>query len=238
MVEIMIKEKPTSLKFSSLTHFPKKSSLRKRRGISEVIVTLLLLAVTVSGSALISVFFIGDNFTTTTGASGGIGAALDEEVASIYPVQITGYDTRDSADLSGITALDNVSNSLLCSKSCVGSTDFIVLDIGNKNPESFFMSSILVNGTEHVFDDSAAGDLLGTSFPDEGKFSIIPPINDVTLTQSSDKEINAGADVRLVIRLSEDMDKDIKLNKAIRIVIHSSLLHDAKTIVISSGSIK
>ena len=80
MVE-MIKEKPTSLKFSSLTHFPKKLSLRKRRGISEVIVTLLLLAVTVSGSALISVFFIGDNFTTTSGASGGIGASLDEEVS-------------------------------------------------------------------------------------------------------------------------------------------------------------
>ena len=71
-----------------------------------------------------------------------------------------------------------------------------------------------------------------------GKFSIIPPTNDVTLTQSSDKEINAGTDVRLVITLSEDMNKDIKLNKAIRIIIHSNLIHDAKTIVISSGSIK
>lgn len=195
----------------------------------------MLLAVTVAGAALISAFFIGDNFTTTTGATGGIGAELDEQASSVHEVLITGYDTRDGADLSGIAALDNVSDSLLCSKSCVGSTDFIVINIRNKNPENFIMSSIVINEFEHTFDDSTVGNLLGTSFPGEGKFSIIPPTNDVTLTQI-DTEVNAGTDVRLVIRLSSGMDKDIELNKAIRIIIHTSLLHDAKTIIISSGS--
>ena len=221
---------------SSCIH-SKRISLKNRRGVSDIIVTLLLLGVTVTGGALLSTFFLSDDFASQISTAGSsVEGADGEAIASLHSILITGYDARDGNDLSGIAALDNVNDGILCSKTCDGSgTDFIVIKIRNNNPSSIFMEGVSINETLHSYDRSIGGDTLGTSFPPEGTFVIIDPTNN-DLTIHSSEEVRPGTDVRLVIRLSGDMNDDIKINKAVRILIDSNVSR-TPTLIIKSGSL-
>ena len=65
-----------------------------------------------------------------------------------------GFDTRDGVDLLGITGLSNIPNSLLCTETCPGATDYILIKVFNPNVYDLPINNIQVNGVLHTFDSS------------------------------------------------------------------------------------
>lgn len=213
---------------------------KKRRAVSDIIATLLMVVITVAGGIVVL------NFVQTTDIIQSTETISSEE-ASIS-IKITGYDSRDSSNLSGISTMDNLLDQKLCTTSCSGAidkipanfgTEFIVLNIRNDGAGSAYLGSIFVNNVLHTWDSltatvalNASIDPVGGSSPRDGQYSIIPPS---TLTQESSTEIKTGNDRRIVIKLSPSITSDIDLTSAIRIIIDAGRA-DPFNFVILSGS--
>lgn len=204
------------------TEYP-DSKRMKRRAISDIIAVLLLLAITVAGAVLVAAFFQGNNIfrpdATNTGA----------QTASL---KITGYDTRDGELISGIATFDNTLDDTLTSGS-----EFIVINVENKGISKLVLQGVEINGIDHPWDDLTSGDLPPT-YPVAGKFGMIlisdtPPGGPFTLLSTN--EIQRNGEVRLVIKLSADIDPDIQLNEPIRIKFNTNLLDTSETIITSGG---
>src|SRR5574342_148514 len=136
-----------------------KLNLMNKRGVSEIIATLLLMGITVAGAILISAFFSGNSLTQAQSSS----------ATQTSSIKITGYDTRDGINLSDITGFDNKLDASpspgprLCTTSCDISpnskpssdgTDFIILTIRNTGPNPVHIQSIEVNNVEHTWDQN------------------------------------------------------------------------------------
>jgi len=218
----------------------KAFSRKKRRAVSEIVGTLLMVVITVVGGIAVL------NFVQTTDIIQSSETISSEEAA--ISIKITGYDTRDSSNLSGISTMDNTLDQKLCTTSCSGNpnkipansgTEFIVLNIRNDGTGSAYLGSIFVNNVLHTWDSTTAtktldallDDITG-KYPGAGKYSIIPPS---TLTQEINTELKAGNDRRIVIKLSASIASDIDLTSAIRIIIDAGRA-DPFNFVISSGS--
>ena len=208
---------------------------KKHRGVSEVISTILILAITMVGAVFVA--SIVQNSMMTTADQTGTHA----EIVS-NSIRLTAYDTRDSADLSGIQNLDNEFTQNLCTNSCSGfannvpiggnpGTDFIVLQIQNTNLNPIYLSKIYINGIGHDWatpaDDipdelnASFDDPTGVNYPHAGKFRIIPMSNDNPILQSVSNEIQGGAEVRIVIKLSSNFAEDIEMWRPLQIhLIH------------------
>ena len=214
----------------------------KHRAISDIIAVLLLMGITVAGAVLVSAFFSGSNIIRfDSNNSGTQNSAL----------KITGYDTRDGLDLSGIGTIDNNIDSpipFLCTLSCAasdnmlpsaGGTEFIVLNVDNPGISKTVVQAVEINGIEHTFDTSTGGTDLSdiNNRPDDGMFSIIETSNNAPITQRSSKEIDRNDEVRLVIKLSDAIDPDIDLNDPVRIRLVTNLI-DPNQVVITSGSVR
>ena len=76
--------------------------------------------------------------------------------------------------------------------------------------------------------------LLGTSYPSEGKFSIIDATNDGSLIQKGYTNLDVLTEVRLIINLSGEMP-DIEIVDSMRIGF-SGITADAKITIIASGT--
>lgn len=200
-----------------------------RRAVSEVIASLLLLAITVVGGIIVWT------------AVSGTGPSVVIEPTEALNVKIIGFDTRDGTGLSGITGLDNTFDKTLTSG------EHIVLTIRNPNSQSVQIHNVMIDLTTHTWDETTAGAAL-SSGPVAGKFSIIPKSgDDLTIVQQSTTTINEGSDVRLVIKLSTDIKlyenkdaakpvDDRKLfQRPIPIEINTGIF-DTKTFVIPGGS--
>lgn len=238
---------------------------RHRRAVSEVITTMLLLAITVIGALFVASFFQSGNTV-------GMATTISSIRSPPEFIKLTGFDTRDAGNLSGISTLTNFLTTVtpsttkkLCTISCVtnkdripassnGGTEFIVLKIRNASANSVFLNNILIDNVSHILDDSTAGKTLDASgnrlsdcstkcYPNAGMFSIISPSNTAPITQATSTEIHGGEEVRLVIKLSEGIDTnpdpvinaDIKLNSALHIFINTGSLEPPE-FVIGSGS--
>jgi len=201
----------------------------KRRAMSDIIVTLMLVGITVAGALMVWVMFsTSSDFLDPAGMSAGNSRSGQ--------LKIIGYDTRDGSNLSLISELDNVPDNMLCTISCDGTgTDFIVLKIRNVSLELIEMDSVSINEVLHQWDDSTSDIELGTSYPSEGTFSIISDTNSGSLIQSSSTLMQTNEQVRLVVRLSGDISSDIELNGSIRVGF-SNLDVDAPVIIIDSGA--
>jgi len=213
---------------------------KKRRAVSDIIATLLMVVITVAGGIVVL------NFVQTTDIIQSTETISSEEAA--ISIKITGYDTRDSSNLSEISTMDNLLDQKLCTTSCSGAidkipansgTEFIVLNIRNDGAGSAYLGSIFVNNVLHTWDSTTATVALdasinpaGGSSPRDGQYSIIPPS---TLTQESSTEIKTGNDRRIVIKLSPSITSDIDLSSAIRIIIDAGRA-DPFNFVILSGS--
>lgn len=217
--------------------------VRKRRAVSGIITSLLLILLTVVGGIFIWNFVLSSNLTQ-----------ISENISSneaARSIKLTGYDARDSGDLSGILTLDNSLNQQLCTNSCIGNpnqipansgTEFIVLKIRNDGSVSTYLDTILVNNIIHVWDSStanvaldASSDPLAGESPRDGQYSIISISNTLPLTQQNTTELNPGGDRRIVIKLSASINPDIQLNSAIRIIIDAGRF-DPFEFYLSSGS--
>ncbi len=219
---------------------------KKRRAVSDIIATLLMVVITVAGGIVVL------NFVQTTDIIQSTETISSEEAA--ISIKITGYDTRDSGDLSGILTMDNLLDQKLCTTSCSVDpdkipanfgTEFIVLNIRNDGAGSAYLGSIFVNNIIHTWDSAtgagsgvdldASSNPAGGSSPRDGQYSIIPTSNTLPITQEINTELKAGNDRRIVIKLSASIASDIDLSSAIRIIIDAGRA-DPFNFVISSGS--
>jgi len=188
----------------------------KRRAISDVIATLMLLAITVAGAVLVSAFFQGTNVFRPDASNPGT------QTASL---KIIGYDTRDGLDLSGISSLDNTFDGTLDS-----GMEFIVLNVENQGISNAVLQGLELNGIDHSWYQST-GDLTPTDIP-AGEFSIIHTSGIALLTTN---ELQRNNEVRLVIKLSSSISPEINLNEPIRIKFTTNLIDNSETLITSGG---
>lgn len=200
----------------------------KRRAVSVVISSLLILAITIAGAVMIS------NMISASSIS-SISQTSRAEVAS-NAVILSAYDTRDGIILSSIPSLDNEFDNVLCTDTCNslsrddipanGGTDFIVIQVRNKNLFQISINHILVNGVTHTWDSQTGGVVFNANFddttgkyPGAGKYSILPASN-ASLVQHSIQNVEGGDEVRIVIKLSDNIQPDIGLGDSIHILVN------------------
>jgi hypothetical protein len=212
----------------------KHSRLKKRRGVADVISTMMLMAVTVTGASTLT-YFMNDAFV-----SGNLGTISTLDSSSLN-LLLLAYDTRDSSTLLKLIDVDNdIANGIepvtfdpvLCGSSCAGTanaipenggTEFLVLQIQNNGLNSIFLEDVGINNVIHTWDSTTAGieldastnDLVGGKYPSDGTFSILP-VGTSPIIQNSNIEIPNGEAVNILVKLGSD-DSDILLNKGIRI---------------------
>ncbi len=222
----------------------------KRRGVSVVISTLLVLAITIVGALSISNLMSTSTLTTVNQAP--------KDIIMANSMLLVGYDTRDGltlSDISGPKALDNKPDGMLCTASCVGlplalpsagGTDFIVLQLWNKNNADVPIRNIQVNGVMHTWDLQARNqDLDGTgahpAFPEEGKFSIIHHSNAGTLIQNGTEIMFGDIEKRIIVHLSSQVEgdlvsKDIGLGEPLQILIKIGDQFPAEFVILSGDT--
>jgi len=211
----------------------KKSRLKNRRAVTEIISTMMLMGVTVTGATTLT-YFVNDAFI-----SGNLASASSFD--SSKNISLLAYDTRDSSSLLSLVDVDNEHSGFLCggmpapfgtcnvapSNSIPenGGTEFIALQIQNNGINSVFLEDIAINNVIHTWDSSTFGIELDASvdylsgidrkYPADGMFSILPVGNSPTL-QNDSTQIQSGQIVNLLIKLGSD-DSDMGLNKGIHI---------------------
>ncbi len=204
---------------------------RKKRGVSVVISTLLVLAITIVGAMSISNLMSTSLLTTVNDTP--------KEIIMANSMLLVGYDTRDGQTLSNIPTLNNDSPSdgMLCTASCAGfpnnppsggGTEFIVLQLWNKNTVEIPIRNIQVNGVIHTWDlQTRFVNLDGTTypgFPAEGQFSIIHRSNAGTLIQNGTETMAGDIEKRIIIKLSPQVEgklpsQDIGLGEPLQILV-------------------
>lgn len=223
-------------------------TFKKRRAVSQVIGTMLILAITVAGAVLLSNLMSKEFF------------AVDQHPvaeARIDSIRLTSYDTRDSVELTNVPNLNNTFNQMLCTKGdsaeCTivngdnlpsnGGTEFIVLQIRNMNLDSVFIHNILINNVGHTWDDLAVGDIIltnnlgsGGNYPRAGTFSIISVENDAPIKQLATNQIPGDGEVRLVIKLSDDIPQDIGMWSSLRVLVNFGGSQPAEFIILSGDA--
>jgi FlaG/FlaF family flagellin (archaellin) len=230
-----------NFKFNSLE---KKAKLRKRRAVTEIISTMLLMGVTVTGATTLS-YFVNDSFVT-----GNLHTTSSLNTAE-KSIQLLAFDTRDSTTLLQFSNLDNeFGDQKLCGVSCTGvglsdkipsngGSEFIAIKIKNNGFDSIYLEHIQLNNVIHTWDLQTSNSTLNTlqdlssggSYPHDGKFSILP---DSSTIQYASNEIQSGKTVNLLIKLGPD-DQDILLSKGIRVFLNIGGMHPAE-FVIESGN--
>src|SRR3989338_1420084 len=190
-------------------------NFQSRRAISDIIVSLLLVAMTVIGGIIVF------GIVRDSGVAENVTSELSQPLTFEGAIKISAYDARDGANLLGIGAVDN--SATTDGELIAG--EHIVLKIVNNNPNSIFISDVIVNEVSHTFD---------TSLPPAsgGKFSIIPCTSDQGTTPQSSNEILAGKSVRIIVKLGSI--SDISLNDAIRIKIDATGF-DLQNFIITAG---
>ena len=225
----------------------KKSKLCKRRGVADIISTMLLMGITVTGASTLT-YFVNDSFI-----SGNLATASSLDTAS-KSIQLLAYDTRDSTTLMQFANLDNkfeITNSTLCGVSCTGvglsnkipangGSEFVIIKIKNNSINSVFLENIQLNNVLHKWDTQTSGDTLNTvqnlssggNYPHDGTFSILPVSSTI---QSIDNQIQSGKTVNLLVKLGPE-DQDILLNKGIRVLLNIGSIHPVEFLIESGNA--
>src|SRR3989344_7820552 len=181
-----------------------RQNFQSRRAISDIIVSLLLVAMTVIGGIIVF------GIVRDSGVAESVTSELSQPLSFEGGIKISAYDARDGSDLMG-TGLNNAPTGGVYE---LVAGEYIVLKITNNSPNAIFLNDVIVNEVSHTFDDG------NTLPPDGGKFSIIPGTDDEGDTPQSSREIGGGKSVRIVIKIGSV--SDISLNDAIRIKIDAT----------------
>ncbi len=212
----------------------KNSRLRQRRAVTEIISTMMLMGVTISGATTLT-YFVNDSFVNGNLDS----VATSDSSKNIF---LLAYDTRDSSSLLTLLDVDNDATGFLCRDTCIGSpnsipenggTEFIVLQIQNSGFDTIFLEDITINNIVHSWDASTSGIILDASdnylastnreYPADGMFSILP-VGDTPILQNENIQIQSGQTVNLLIKL-DSAEPDIQLNKGLRILLDTGGIH-------------
>jgi len=227
-----MKSKTTSCQVSEKK---KNSRLRQRRAVTEIISTMMLMGVTISGATTLT-YFVNDSFV-----NGNLDSiATSDSSKNIF---LLAYDTRDSYSLLTLLNVDNDSTGFLCRVTCNvapansipenGGTEFIVLQIQNSGFDTIFLEDIAINNIVHSWDASTSGITLdaaddyltGTNreYPADGMFSILL-VGSNPIIQNENIQIQSGQTVNLLIKL-DSAESDIQLNKGLRILLDTGGIH-------------
>jgi len=223
--------------------------IHKKRGVSVVISTLLVLAITIVGAMSISNLMSTSLLTTVN--------QTPKDIIMANSVLLVGYDTRDGNDLDDLEELENLFDNKLCTVSCAGDskalplaggTDFIVLHLWNKNTVEIAIRNVQVNGVIHTWDlqtrdrpFNPAG--VHPDFPEAGKFSIIYHSGSNGLIQNATETMAGDIEKRIIIKLSPQVKgqltpADIGLGEPLQILIKIGNAMNPAEFVILSGDTK
>lgn len=215
----------------------KNSRLSSRRGVSEVISTMMLMGITVTGAIALT-YFVNEGFI-----SGNLATASTLDSSSLN-LLLLAYDTRDSSNLLGLSEVDNFYDSNLCRSSCVdnstpilGGTEFIVLQIQNNGLDSIFLEDVVIRGATHSWDPSTSGillDLLAGQYPADGTFSILSIGTNPNL-QNENTEIQNGQIVNILIKF-DTANPDIDLGEGIPISLNIGGIHPIQFLIDSGDA--
>jgi len=205
--------------------------IHKKRGVSVVISTLLVLAITIVGAMSISNLMSNSLLTTVNDTP--------KNIIMANSMLLVGYDTRDGNNLSKITNFENKYDNRLCTVSCAGAsstalpedsgTEFIVLQLWNKNSIDVPIRNIQVNGIIHTWDLQTRNQPFDgqgpyPKYPEAGKFSIIHHSNGGVLIQNGTEIMAGDIEKRIIIKLSPDVigdlpSQDIGLGEPLQILV-------------------
>jgi len=222
--------------------------IRKKRGVSVVISTLLVLAITIVGAMSISNLMSNSLLTTVN--------QTPKDIIMANSMLLVGYDTRDGDYLSGISDFENLFDNRLCTVSCAGAsstelplgggTDFIVLQLWNKNTADVTIRNIQVNGVVHTWDLQTRFepfDGVGPypKYPAAGMFSIIHHSNSGSLIQNGTDIMVGDIEKRIVIKLSPDVignlpSQDVGLGEPLQILVKISDEFPAEYVILSGDT--
>jgi flagellin-like protein len=205
-------------------NFKLKAKPAKRKAVSEVISSLLLVVITVVGALILSQFL---DETFVAGSS-----SISSANNNLKVLKLLAYDTRDSTGLLNISDLNNELDGALVGDGFAvdadfipenGGTEFMVLQIENRSLNPVFVEDVFVNGKKHDWDsttalklvDASANDLTG-KYPKSGMFSLSDVDDDI---QYESSKINEGQKVNLLVKLSDEVT-DITLNSSMRILLN------------------
>jgi len=224
----------------------KNSCLKKRRAVVDIISTMLLMGITVTGATTLT-YFVNDGFV-----SGNLSAASSLD-SSPQNVSLVAYDTRDSLSLLNLADIDNeiLINSFLCGVTCSvppnsipesGGTEFIVMQIRNNGIDTIFLEDISINDVVHSWDSTTSGVQLDASttsgatgkYPIDGMFSILP-VGSTPIIQNENYQIQSGQIVNLLIKLGSD-DSDILLNTGIRVLLDAGGIKPIEFMLVSGDA--
>lgn len=207
-------------------YFKENFCVRRRRAAAEVISSVLLVAITVVGAAILT------SFMDETFVSGSMGVASSSE-SQIKSLRLIGFDTHDGTSLMNLPNLDNTNSTyqILCRVSCathansspiVNGTEFVVMQIENRGVNPVFLHNVYLDGVNHIWDSSTSnvdldsgGSFDAGNFPADGMFSILSLSNRCNNHQCENNQILEGERVNLVIKL-DHTNEDIPLSKTIR----------------------
>lgn len=207
-----------------------KLTPQKRRGVAEVISTLLLVAITVAG-ALVLTTFIDESFVS------GSQSVVSGKDTTIKTIRLLAYDTRNGDELMGSSdyALDNTQTVVpnnLCRASCDSDTtpdndgsNFMIIQIENRSVNQIFVKDVILDGVGHTWDPDTPGvplnfgplDSSGGTYPTDGQFSVLS--NDPTDDVQRGRGIEGGQAVNLLIKL-DTLNNDIELSKTMRVQVN------------------
>ncbi len=224
----------------------KNSRLKNRRGLAEIISTMMFMAITVTGATTLT-YFVNDGFI-----SGNLFAASSLDSSS-KNILLIAYDTRDSFSLLTLTDIDNENmiNPFLCAVTCSvtpnaipesGGTEFIALQIKNNGINSIFLQDVTINSVVHLWDPSTSGieldasinDLVGGKYPADGMFSLLP-VGKTPIIQNENFQIQSGQIVNILIKLGPD-NSDIQLNKGIHILLDTGGIRTVDFLIVSGDA--
>lgn len=222
-------------KTTSDTAFEKKthSRLKNRRAVADIISTMMLMGVTVTGASTLT-YFMNDAFI-----SGNLGTISTLDSSSLN-LLLLAYDTRDSSTLLKLSDVDNDitngvdinGNPVLCGTTCSvnpnaipesGGTEFIMLQIQNNGLNTIFLEKVGINNVVHSWDPLTSGQQLNAAisnplsgkYPADGMFSILH-VDSSPIIQNESIQIQNGQIVNILVKLGAG-DSDINLNKGIHV---------------------
>jgi len=230
------------MKQNKLKSSIQKLTPQKRRAGSEVISSLLLVAITVVGAVILTTF-IDDAFV-----SGSLAVTSGTDV-TIKSIKVRAYDTRDGDTLMGYPNLDNgnaLTPQVLCRLSCFadpddspvnGGSDFLVIQIENRGLNLINLKNVYLDNVEHGWDPSTSSQTLnipGGEFPADGTYSILS--DDVAnLVQHANTQIQGGETFNLLVKL-DTTNPDIELSKTIRVQLNIGASTLAELLIESGGA--
>ena len=250
-------EKDTNVNQNKYLHIAKVAIIyrlsRKKRAVSEIITTLMLLSITVIGAVFLSTFF---QDTDITDVSASVTAKTSSANAPSM-IKLIGYDTRDGPNLFVIGVLDNDSTLIggarkLCTLTCANTkdekpangagTEFIILHIRNDDVNFVYIQNVIINDVIHTWDIDSQGKPFnpdtgakGINFPLAGTFSIIEPTGTSSLNQASTNSLDGGKEIRLVVKLKESgFSDDIQIGSALKVLVDTDRF-DPGPFIIPSG---